>query len=355
MACGFLIGVKLVKLTSDYRHMANMTSRGRAPRQTSENVMSVTDNPALSTFLGNSESVNLSNMFYDSTRLKWAGDFESSKKIMSDVFSFQGKWTSPGGISKKFTSSNAELSLTWHSGKQNSLLFQDKDGYALREKRVFFCEKEGRLVNSESSTAVFEQEREIMCFKASAGSASVASKIAASAIACSLPSCQILVGSTSVLNTTVNNCTQTPFQLTRCNCSCGLLLAELEGMKLDIEILQSRTDSLQTPANTQMVLSSENSCMAEIKRLKPELCNEKNKTKQLKSDLAAAKNKLSVCQDLKLKHNRESNFTINKSSHVPNVLPLCIQKENPTLDPTSEVCCVDDSFGNSSFIVRHTT
>ena len=203
-------------------------------------------------------------------------------------------------VFQKFISSNAELSLTWHPRKQNSLLFQGKDGYALREKRVFFCEKEGRLVNSESSNTVFEQEREITCFEASAGPASVASKIAASTFASFLPSCQILAGTTLISNTTVNNCTQTSTELTKCNCSCGLLLlAELEGMKLDIEILQSRTDSLQTLANTQMVLSSENNYIAEIERLKEELWNEKNKTKQFESDLAAAQNKHSESQDLK--------------------------------------------------------
>ena len=40
---------------------------------------------------------------------------------------------------------------------------------------------------------------------------------------------------------------------------------------------------------------------------------------------------------------------------MSNTSSLCIQKENRTLDPTSEVCCVDDAFGSPCFIVRPST
>ena len=72
------------------------------------------------------------------------GRYGSLKQITSDVFGLEGKWTSPGGQSKRFTSSNADLTLTWYSGKQNSLSFQGKDGYALRDKCVLYCEEKIR-------------------------------------------------------------------------------------------------------------------------------------------------------------------------------------------------------------------
>ncbi len=51
------------------------------------------------------------------------------------------KWSSPGGRLKKFTSSNADLCITWYSGKQNSLTFQGHDGCLVQLNAHIFCEQ----------------------------------------------------------------------------------------------------------------------------------------------------------------------------------------------------------------------
>ena len=81
------------------------------------------NNEALASFLNNVTSENLANVIYDGSRLKWCNDLTSLKTFVAEVLCQNGKWCSPGGYSKKFISSNAELTLTWHQGKQNTLLY----------------------------------------------------------------------------------------------------------------------------------------------------------------------------------------------------------------------------------------
>ncbi len=51
-------------------------------------------------------------MSFDGIRLKWGGDLNDSKQVVHEVLGLGGKW-SLGGRSKKFTSSNADLCVTW--------------------------------------------------------------------------------------------------------------------------------------------------------------------------------------------------------------------------------------------------
>ena len=63
---------------------------------------------------------------YDEKRIKWNVDLTLLKRITSEIFRLEGKWSSPGGKRKKFESSNTDLSFTWYPDKQNSLIFQGR-------------------------------------------------------------------------------------------------------------------------------------------------------------------------------------------------------------------------------------
>ena len=96
------------------------------------------NNEALACFL-NVTSKDLGNVIYGGRRLKWCNDLTSLKTFVAEVLRQNGKWCSPGGYSKKFISSNAELTLTWYQGKLDTLLFQDKDGNLVGDKCVSLC------------------------------------------------------------------------------------------------------------------------------------------------------------------------------------------------------------------------
>jgi hypothetical protein len=84
-------------------------------------------------------------MFYDGVRLKWLDHLENVKRIVCQVWGHEGKWSSPGGQTKKFTSTNADLLLTWYKGKQNTLIFQGKDVDIVRDRCIFVCKQESHL------------------------------------------------------------------------------------------------------------------------------------------------------------------------------------------------------------------
>lgn len=58
-------------------------------------------------------------MSYDGRRLKWVSGLDSLKKIIHESLGLQGKWSSPGGGSKKFTSTKCEP-------KHNMVLWEAK-------------------------------------------------------------------------------------------------------------------------------------------------------------------------------------------------------------------------------------
>ena len=63
----------------------------------------------------------------------------------------------------------------------------------------------------------------------------------------------------------------------QCDCKCGILVAELEGIKLDMVIMQRNIESNSRKAN----IAQEE----EVKRLEKELANEREKNKQLETDI----------------------------------------------------------------------
>ena len=69
--------------------------------------------------------------------------------------------------------------------------------------------------------------------------------------------------------------------LSNCRCSCGVLAADVEGVKLDITILQSRIELL-SESNNELSHKEKDK---EIDRLRGELMSEKRKSERLESEL----------------------------------------------------------------------
>ncbi|CAB4042019.1 Hypothetical predicted protein, partial [Paramuricea clavata] len=160
-------------------------------------------------FLGNALSNDL---IYEGTRLKWCNDLDSLKAFVAEVLDLNGKWCSPGGGSKRFTSSNAELTLTWYS----------------------------------EPTPISRPANQV----------DAASQV-----------CLDIIGDNSNY-------------LSNCRCSCGVLAADVEGVKLDITILSNRIDSIAN-ANTEYFHKDK-----EIDRLRSELSIEKARSEKLESVLS---------------------------------------------------------------------
>ncbi|CAB4003662.1 AP2-associated kinase 1-like [Paramuricea clavata] len=68
---------------------------------------------------------------YDSKRIKWIGTFDILKKFVECDLKLDGKWSSPGGCSKKFTCYNLDISITWYPKKLNTLVFHGEESSGL--------------------------------------------------------------------------------------------------------------------------------------------------------------------------------------------------------------------------------
>ena len=72
-------------------------------------------------------------------------------------------------------------------------------------------------------------------------------------------------------------------------CSCSEISPVLEDMKLNIELLQSRTDALQSLANEQQVCSPITDCLRNIEILRQELSEERERTQKIEFDFKVFK------------------------------------------------------------------
>ena len=80
---------------------------------------------------------DLQSLQLNGERLLWTSDLESLKNSVERRLNLQGKWTSPGGISKQFKSSSNNLIMSWYNIKQLTLAFrQGPDGSCFKSKLV---------------------------------------------------------------------------------------------------------------------------------------------------------------------------------------------------------------------------
>ena len=96
--------------------------------------------------ISNDPNIGL-HLCYDGKRIKWLNNLHSLKDFVKNVVKSSGKWSSPGGQSRKFTSSTFDITMTWYYGKQKTLLFQGKDGNELRETIIKACMAKSTMNN----------------------------------------------------------------------------------------------------------------------------------------------------------------------------------------------------------------
>ena len=92
-------------------------------------------------------------------------------------------------------------------------------------------------------------------------------------------------------------------------------------MKISLEILQSKTDTLLSLVNVQKHVSDSSMCSFEISRLREELIQEKNKTNQIQGDVDYLKETVldveqMLCSFLSSgnKNNKEVNYMPQEST-----------------------------------------
>ena len=159
--------------------------------------------------------VDRSVLSYNGKQFRWANDFDSLTNFVQAI-GINGKWSSPGGKSKKFVSSDLDLIVTWYYGKQGSLLFRGEHADIVKK---FFINK---LLPCISTTGDDVQSK--------------------------------------------------------CDCQCGVLAAELEGVKLELVILQKTVET--------KITSSQESHGDEVTQLRYNYANERERCERLEADIS---------------------------------------------------------------------
>ena len=188
-------------------------------------------------------------------RLIWTSDLETLKKFVEGTIQQHGKWSSPGGATKTFKSDNNRLTITWYRGKQSTLVFQGKDGPLLKEQLVNLFQRNEAQKPIDDADSLLSNSTALQ----SGGQGRKQQVMAA--------------GEGSGLD----------------NCGCnGLsceLFAEMEGIKLELVILQKQveanTRSLSSNLQSEETIISEELQPLELARLR----NENRALTQRLSDL----------------------------------------------------------------------
>ena len=84
------------------------------------------NNVLFSNFNDDFNQTDCTNVIHDGKRFKWISNWETLKNFIEYSLPLKGRWTSPGGSSRKFTCKNLDLTITWYPGKQNSLILHGK-------------------------------------------------------------------------------------------------------------------------------------------------------------------------------------------------------------------------------------
>lgn len=221
------------------------------------------------------------NLEYDGKRLKWTNTYESLKKYVKEKIGIRGKWTSPGGGSKKFISSDHNLSLTWYHKKQQTLLFQGREGNNLKET----------LINLKISNAQTGVQQSVTTADSPTLSSSfttiVIDEIQMSPVQIERPtenvsnSREINVSQSQRVNAENEN--DSSNLSARCSCSCGVLAADIEGIKLEIVILQKE---IEKKADRDTDKSSSKEIRNNKNCLEHELSEEKESRKLLERKIS---------------------------------------------------------------------
>ena len=120
----------------------------------------------------------------ENLKLTWIGDFESLKLFTGSYIDKNGRWNSPGDERKKFTCSDGKTTLMWWK-KKKYLKVEGPEALSIMNKLCLFLNGEMPSPNTTSSR--------------------------------SLPNLQ-----------------------SACSCRCGEVRADVEGLKLDVIILESK-------------------------------------------------------------------------------------------------------------------
>jgi hypothetical protein len=184
---------------------------------------------------------NKSGDLNEKLKLSWTGDLTSFKRFVEKNIAISGIWESPGDERKSY--SDGYTTIMWWENKKK-LQFSGKEADKIKQT---FCNILMGNVSTENN----------MADKSDEGGYTDTSQRNRGDIASNIE--RMTLDAVTGLRAEVVFNTQAINKLQN-QCSCSEISPNFEDMKLNIELLQSRTDALQSLANAQQVCSPITDC-----------------------------------------------------------------------------------------------
>ena len=182
----------------------------------------------------------------DGKTYRWTGNLEELKNFIQNDMKLSGTWSSPGGESKLFKAGD-EFSIKWYGRKSKKIVIvKDNEAELLLEmfkEHASMLKTVDAQVNNTSKNQTYN----------------------------------ILTSENADDYSGIHNC------------ACNSAMEVIEDMKLNMEILRSRVDALQSLANANEVCPPIHLYLNKIDRLEQEILHERKKTNQLQVELASLK------------------------------------------------------------------
>ena len=197
----------------------------------------------------------------------------------------KGKWISPGGHARKFVCSGIDLSLTWYFGKYNSLILHGELSSDLSDALIKVCQQTATFKTNtrcDDKLTTSPLAGELFSTAPNTNDDSYYLSAISTDNEATIKPEVLFKGDTTLdehcYKVRSKRVCQKSSGISQCDCKCGLLAAELEGIKLDMVIMQRNFESKIPTSNT--IRESD-----EIKCLKQELANAKERCKHLEGEI----------------------------------------------------------------------
>ncbi|CAB4038401.1 Hypothetical predicted protein, partial [Paramuricea clavata] len=258
----------------------------------------------------------------DEGKLKWLGSLEDLKLFIESSLRMDGRWSSPGGNAKKFTLKSVEpdqqFGFVWYCRKQNTIVFQGvpESVEAAKSKLISIANKH---VNKETtSIAVSEQLFDQV-------------DLQVRGVDCDGPDRReqdlnviIVVNEESQTEYTSSLINGSSTQSAcACTCSQGEIIAEIEGIKLDLAIFKSQS-CFGTDNQYDSLQSNIKSLQSTQKSLKNIIKTQDETINSLQQEIFVFKSKLLSLETLLFNVNPQLNASLDLDSQIQ-----CTAKVNP--------------------------
>ena len=224
-------------------------------------------------FTGIDKHKDCSCLSYSDNRFRWNGCLPSLKNFVECGVGLHGTWTLPGGSSRKFICSHTNLSITWYLRKRNTIILNGKTSSRLVDALRSVCSTSmNSNLAKEESLNNCDVPRELIV-----GEPEETARLADHS-----------PGLKDSLNEKPNEVRSTSNKSLRgyeSNCRCRSLAIDMEGVKLDLIIMQNKQKQIDTYIESHMLLEHKLREKDEVIQLKQNLLNEVELRKKLENDL----------------------------------------------------------------------